>query len=68
VAAGQEADIVHFSIGSDMNRLVEEGRVAASWDKQPFQGIAQDSVSSSLPQGNPIGIHSFVDLLDKNVA
>lgn len=69
VAAGQPADVVHFSIGSDMTRLVEEGQVAGNWDKQKYNGIAQDSVVVlAVHKGNPKGIHSFNDLLSKKVS
>src|SRR6478735_8149295 len=44
VVAGQPASVVHFSQAGDMERLVEEGEVDASWDKQPYDGIAQGSV------------------------
>jgi sulfate/thiosulfate transport system substrate-binding protein len=68
VAAGQPADVVHFSIGSDMTRLVEEGQVASNWDKQKYNGIAQNSVVVlAVRKGNPKGIHSFNDLLSKKV-
>jgi sulfate/thiosulfate transport system substrate-binding protein len=69
VAAGQPADVVHFSIGSDMTRLVEEGQVASDWNKQKYNGIAQDSVVVlAVHKGNPKGIHSFNDLLSKKVS
>ena len=69
VAAGQPADVVHFSVGSDMTRLVEEGQVAASWDKQPYNGIGEDSVVVMVVrQGNPEGIESFDDLISKDVS
>ncbi|MGA8744702.1 MAG: sulfate ABC transporter substrate-binding protein [Solirubrobacterales bacterium] len=69
VAAGQPADLVHFSIASDMTRLVEEGQVASNWDKQKYNGIAQNSVVVlAVRKGNPQGIHSFNDLLSKKVS
>ncbi len=69
VAAGQPADVVHFSIGSDMTRLVEEGQVAADWEQNKYKGIAQDSVVViAVRKGNPDGIHSFDDLLSKDVS
>lgn len=69
VAAGQPAGVVHFSIASDMTRLVEAGKVAASWDRQPHHGIAEDSVVVLVVRkGNPKGIHSFDDLLGKDVS
>jgi sulfate transport system substrate-binding protein len=64
VAAGQPASVVHFSTGSDMERLVEEGEIVSkSWEKQPYGGIATDSVVVILVEkGNPLGIKSFKDL------
>lgn len=68
VAAGQPADVVHFSVGSDMTRLVEEGQVSPSWEKQPYHGIGEESVVVLVVRkGNPKGIHSFDDLLTKKV-
>ena len=52
--------------GRDMERLVEEGLVAKDWDKQPYDGIAQDSVVViTVRKGNPEGIKSFDDLLSQ---
>ncbi len=69
VAAGQEADVVHFSVGSDMSRLVEEGQVSPDWEKQPYHGIGEESVVVFVVRkGNPKGIHSFDDLLNKDVS
>jgi sulfate/thiosulfate transport system substrate-binding protein len=68
VEAGQPASVVHFAQGGDMSRLVESGQVATSWDKQPYNGIAQDSVVVIMTRkGNPEGIESFDDLLTKDV-
>jgi sulfate/thiosulfate transport system substrate-binding protein len=69
VVAGQPASVVHFAQAGDMERLVEEGGlVAKSWDKQPYDGIAQDSVVViTVRKGNPEGIHSLDDVLTKNV-
>jgi sulfate/thiosulfate transport system substrate-binding protein len=68
VAAGQPASVVHFAQAGDMERLVEEGQVAASWDKQPYGGIAQDSVVViTVRKGNPGGIESLDDVLTKEV-
>ena len=38
VAEGLEADYVHFSVASDVTRLVDEGLVADTWDDGPDQG------------------------------
>src|ERR1700710_2763609 len=64
VAAGQPASIVHFSTGSDMERLVEEGElVAKNWNQNKYEGIATTSVVVVLVEkGNPLGIKSFKDL------
>lgn len=69
VVAGQPASIVHFSQAGDVERLVEEGGlVAKDWGKQPYGGIATDSVAVLVVRkGNPEGIKSFDDLLSKEV-
>jgi sulfate transport system substrate-binding protein len=69
VVAGQPASIVHFSQAGDMERLVEEGElVSKGWEKQPYGGIATDSVAVLVVRkGNPEGIESFDDLLSKDV-
>jgi sulfate transport system substrate-binding protein len=69
VVAGQPASVVHFSQAGDMERLVEEGElVNKDWEKQPYGGIATDSVVVLVVRkGNPKGIHSFDDLQSKDV-
>jgi sulfate/thiosulfate-binding protein len=68
VAAGQPASVVHFAQAGDMERLVEEGQVDAGWDKQPHDGIAQDSVVViTVRTGNPEGIESLDDVLTKDI-
>ena len=69
VVAGQPASVVHFSQAGDMERLVEEGElVSKGWEKQPYGGIATDSVVVILvKKGNPEGIESFKDLETKSV-
>lgn len=70
VAAGQPASVVHFSTGSDMERLVEEGEIVAKgWNKQPYGGIGTNSVVVILVEkGNPLGIKSFKDLEENKEA
>src|SRR6266516_4780095 len=70
VVAGQPASVVHFSQAGDMERLVEEGElVSKDWDKQPYGGIAEDSVVvMTVRKGNPKGLHSLDDLLTKDVS
>jgi len=68
VEAGQPASVVHFAQGGDMSRVVEAGVVASDWDKQKYDGIAQDSVVVIMVRkGNPEGIESFDDVLSKDV-
>jgi len=69
VVAGQPASVVHFAQAGDMERLVEEGGlVSKNWEKQPYGGIAQDSVVViTVRKGNPKGIHSLDDVLNKDV-
>ncbi|HEX3174039.1 MAG TPA: sulfate ABC transporter substrate-binding protein [Solirubrobacterales bacterium] len=69
VVAGQPASVVHFSQAGDMERLVEEGElVSKDWEKQPYDGIATDSIAVLVVRkGNPEGIESFDDLLSKDV-
>src|ERR1700729_622374 len=70
VAAGPPASVVHFSTGSDMERLVEEGEIVSKdWNKQPNEGIATTSVVVILVEkGNPLGIKSFKDLEESEEA
>jgi sulfate transport system substrate-binding protein len=69
VVAGQPASVVHFAQAGDMERLVDEGEIVAKdWNKQPYGGIAQDSVVViTVRKGNPDGIKSIDDLLTKDV-
>ncbi|MGN6254406.1 MAG: sulfate ABC transporter substrate-binding protein [Solirubrobacterales bacterium] len=69
VAAGQPASVVHFSQAGDMERLVEEGElVSKNWESQPYHGIATDSVVVIMVRkGNPDGIKSFKDIVEKGV-
>jgi sulfate transport system substrate-binding protein len=64
VAAGQPASVVHFSVSSDMERLVEEGEIVSKdWEQQQYGGYATNSVVVILVEkGNPLGIKSFKDL------
>ncbi len=68
VADGRPAGIVHFEQAGEMERLVEEGKVDAGWDKQPYNGMAHDSVVVFIVRkGNPKQIHSVDDILGKDV-
>jgi sulfate/thiosulfate transport system substrate-binding protein len=68
VEAGQPASVVHFAQAGDMTRLVDAGLVSADWDKEQYDGIAEDSVVVlTVRKGNPEGLKSFDDLLTKDV-
>jgi sulfate/thiosulfate-binding protein len=69
VEAGQPASLVHFSVGGDMTRLVDAGLVDSNWDKNKYKGIAQEStVVFVVRKGNPKGIKTFDDLINKDVS
>ena len=69
VAAGLEADYVHFSISPDVTRLEEAGLVAPSWDDGDNKGIATDSVVVFVVRkGNPKGIKTWDDLVKPDVS
>ncbi len=69
VEAGQSASLVHFSQAGDLTRLVDAGIVDANWDKNKYKGIAEDSVVVLVVRkGNPKGIHSFDDVINKDVS
>jgi sulfate/thiosulfate-binding protein len=68
VESGQPADVVHFSILTDMERLVDDGLVDKSWDQNPYHGFVEDSVVSFIVRkGNPKGITSWDDLVKPGV-
>jgi len=68
VAEGLEADYVHFSVASDVTRLVDEGLVAEDWDDGPTKGIVSSSVVVfAVRKGNPKGIRTWDDLVEPGV-
>ena len=69
VESGQPADVVHFSIQPDMQRLVDDGIVDKSWDQNPYHGFVEDSVVTFLVRkGNPKDIHTWDDLVKPGVS
>ncbi|HEY8779178.1 MAG TPA: sulfate ABC transporter substrate-binding protein [Solirubrobacterales bacterium] len=69
VVAGQSASLVHFSQAGDMTKLVDAGIVDSNWDQNKYKGIAEDSVVVLVVRkGNPKGIHSFDDVINKDVS
>lgn len=68
VEAGQPADVVHFSIQPDMQRMVDDGIVDPNWDKNKYGGFVEDSVVTFVVRkGNPDNIHTWDDLLKPGV-
>lgn len=68
VVAGLDADYVHFSVASDVTRLVDEGLVADDWDQGPTKGIVSSSVVVfAVRKGNPKGIETWDDLVEPGV-
>jgi len=68
VAEGLAADYVHFSVASDVTRLVDEGLVADDWDSGPTKGIVSSSVVVfAVREGNPKGIEDWDDLVQPGV-
>jgi sulfate/thiosulfate-binding protein len=64
VVAGADADVVHYSLETDITRLVGEGLVADSWKDNPTKGIATSSVVVFVVRkGNPDNIKTWDDLV-----
>ena len=63
VEAGQDADVVHFSLEPDVTRLVGDGIVSKDWKNNSTKGICTTSVVALVVRkGNPKHITSFADL------
>ena len=68
VVAGADADVVHFSLETDVTRLVDEGLVAEDWKDNATNGIATSSVVVFVVRaGNPQGIETWDDLVEPGV-
>ena len=68
VESGLDADLVHFSIESDVTRLVKSGQVADTWNSGPTKGIASSSVVVfAVRSGNPKNIQTWDDLIKPGV-
>jgi sulfate/thiosulfate-binding protein len=68
VVAGQPADVVIHSTGTDMNLLVDRGRVDAKWANQSYHGVVWNSVVVfALRNGNPKKIKTWNDLVKPGV-
>jgi sulfate/thiosulfate-binding protein len=68
VESGLDADYVHFSVTSDVTRLVDAGLVAKDWDDGPTKGVVSSSVVVfAVRKGNPKGIKTWDDLIEPGV-
>jgi sulfate/thiosulfate-binding protein len=67
VTNGQKADVVNFSVGSDMSKLVPS-KVAEDWNTGATKGIVSDSVVVIVVRpGNPKGIKGWDDLIKPGI-
>lgn len=68
VVAGSPADVVHYSLETDVTRLVGEGLVADDWKDNETKGIATSSVVVFVVRaGNPDNIQTWDDLVKPGV-
>ncbi|GAA1759059.1 sulfate ABC transporter substrate-binding protein [Luedemannella helvata] len=68
VVNGLKADYVHFSVSSDVTRLVDAGLIDAGWNAGPTKGIVSSSVVVfAVRKGNPKGIKSWDDLIKPGI-
>jgi sulfate/thiosulfate transport system substrate-binding protein len=68
VEAGQDADIVHFSLEPDITRLTDAGIVASDWKSNDTKGICTSSVVALVVRkGNPEHIDSWDDLVKPGI-
>jgi sulfate/thiosulfate transport system substrate-binding protein len=68
VEAGLPADVVEFSLDSDITRLVDAGLVDSSWNQDSYKGMVTDSVVVFVVRkGNPDNIQTWDDLLEEGV-
>ena len=68
VESGLEADYVHFSVASDVTRLVDAGLVEKDWDAGENKGVVSRSVVVfGVRDGNPKDIQTWEDLVKPGV-
>ncbi|GAA4580222.1 sulfate ABC transporter substrate-binding protein [Planotetraspora phitsanulokensis] len=64
VASGLKADIVEFSLETDITRLVDAGLVAPDWNQNATKGFLTKSIAViGTRKGNPKGIKTWDDLI-----
>ncbi len=68
VDGGLKADVVEFSLETDVTRLVDSSLVADSWNKNQYKGMITNSVVVlAVRKGNPKGIEGWDDLVKPGV-
>jgi len=68
VEGGLDADLVHFSLETDVTRLVDAGLVDENWKDNPTSGIVTSSVVVFVVRkGNPKHIVTWDDLVKPGV-
>ncbi|MCW2916988.1 MAG: sulfate transporter, periplasmic sulfate-binding protein [Actinomycetia bacterium] len=68
VASGLKADLVAFSLETDITRLTKAGLVAEDWNTDATKGMVTDSVAViATRKGNPKGIKTWDDLTKPGV-
>ena len=68
VESGLDADYVHFSVASDVTRLVDAGLVDKGWDQGENKGVVSRSVVVfGVRDGNPKNIQTWDDLIKPGV-
>src|ERR1700730_8442375 len=68
VANGLHADVVNFSLDSDVERLVKAGLVSPTWNQNVTHGYVTDSVAVIIVRkGNPKHITGWSDLIKPGV-
>jgi sulfate/thiosulfate-binding protein len=68
VDGGLDADVVHFSLETDVTRLVDSGIVDAGWKDNPTKGIVTSSVVVFVVRkGNPDNIQTWDDIVKPGI-
>jgi len=68
VEGGLKADYVHFSVATDVDRLVKAGLVDANYDQGENKGIVSSSiVVLGVRKGNPKNIQGWDDVIQPGI-
>ena len=68
VASGLKADIVEFSLETDITRLVDAGLVAPDWNQNATKGFLTKSIAViGTRKGNPKNLKTWDDLVKPGV-